>query len=201
MSSTAVVPWMPAGFAYDGYLTGCSVFLDADGNGVAGSGEALALASNGAFSLDVLFAEQLAGAARLQPADGAANASVAANSVICHDTATLMPERLPLAAPAPLICSPDLAPLVISAASTLLTVGEGVTSGELEDVFGLALPATRPIGRFNAFGVRHGSQHLIASLHVLRILRDLEDPLMRGFHGVRRLRSTPAQQTTPLGRR
>jgi hypothetical protein len=45
---------------------------------------------------------------------------VTAGSTVCHDIATLLPEHLPLAAPAPANCN---RPIVISPLSSLLLYG------------------------------------------------------------------------------
>ena len=138
--------------AYDGYLSSCAVFFDANDNGALDAGEDSALLQGGSFAVNLINPAQLpAGLLRLEPAAGSATASVAAGATTCHDIATLLPERLPLAAIGPDACGDTAAPTVISALSTLLTTEVAVTQEALKQA--LALPTGVTIGRHNAFQV------------------------------------------------
>lgn len=149
-----------SGVAYDGYLTSCNIFIDADSNGVRGASDPQATSTNGAFSLDIFSLDSLAGQVRLEPAPGNAVAAVPAGSPVCYDIATMLPERLPLAAPVPDSCDPGRAPTAVTAASTLLVSGVELTPSQLATAFGLDLPAGASIGRYNALQVRaHACLH------------------------------------------
>lgn len=108
-------------------------------------------ATSGAFSINLSSPSQLSGVLRLVPAAGTETTAVQVASPVCHDIATLLPERLPLATPVPDSCAADAEPSVVSALSTLLTTGVEMSSETLRQA--LALPGSSTIGRYNAFQV------------------------------------------------
>jgi hypothetical protein len=90
---------------------------------------------------------------RLVPAPGSATTAVASgDSTTCHDLATFLPERIPLAAPAPKVCAVGgdvlQAPIVLSPASSLLAYDPKLTQKVLRQAAGL--PSEVVIGRFDA---------------------------------------------------
>ena len=74
-----------------------------------------------------------------------------ASADFCYDTSSLLPKRLPLAAPAPDSCVVSTA---LSPASSLLVFGRsaGLTQGLLRSALGL--PERIVIGQFDALTVR-----------------------------------------------
>lgn len=122
-----------SGVVYDGYLNGCVVYLDTNGNRLRDPGEAFGISQNGIFSIDVPAGNLTAEAVfRMEPAT--ARGQVSPGADICYDISTLMPERLPLAAKAPEWCGPGATPLVLSPLSTLATL---IGDAQVEDVFEL----------------------------------------------------------------
>ena len=122
------------GVVYDGYLHGCLVYLDVNGNGQRDAGESFGVSQNGTFSVEVGPYGNLTetGVFRMEPAT--TRGQVNPGSDTCHDISTLMPERLPLAAKAPGSCGPDAPPLVLSPLSTLATL---IGEAQVESVFEL----------------------------------------------------------------
>lgn len=121
---------------------------------IVDGGEVLGTTMSGNFSLTLASIAQLGGLVRLQPAPGNATDAVQPGDALCYDMATLLPERLPLAAPAPDACGALVAPTVISALSTLLTTDVPVAQATLKQAF--SLPTNVTIGRYNAFQVKKG---------------------------------------------
>jgi hypothetical protein len=145
------------GVVYDGYLHGCVVYLDVNGNKQRDNGEPFAVSAMGMFSIQVPGSNLTDAVFRMEPATSRGRVSQGADS--CHDISTLMPERLPLAAKAPESCGPDAEPIVLSPLTTLATL---VGQSQVEDVLEL------PPGLLGSDTLRTA---LDGSLDALRIMR------------------------------
>ena len=122
------------GVVYDGYLHGCVIYLDENGNKQRDDGEPFGVSTMGMFSIQVPGSRLTDAILRMEPATAGGRVSPGADT--CHDISTLMPERLPLASKASKSCGPDAKPIVLSPLTTLATL---IGESQLEDV--LELPA------------------------------------------------------------
>ncbi|KAL4419904.1 hypothetical protein ABPG75_007002 [Micractinium tetrahymenae] len=125
------------GVAYDGYLSACTLFLDASGDGQLQDGELSATIVNGSFALTGLASVSQLAPLYVVPAERIRARVRAGSTSVCHDIATLLPQDLPLAAPRPDSCN---ASLVVSPLTTLLALapeGSGLSEASLKAALGL----------------------------------------------------------------
>ncbi|KAL4419903.1 hypothetical protein ABPG75_007001 [Micractinium tetrahymenae] len=126
-----------SGVAYDGYLSACTLFLDASGDGQLQDGELSATIVNGSFALSGLASVSQLAPLYVVPAERSKARVRAGSTSVCHDIATLLPQDLPLAAPRPDSCN---ASLVVSPLTTLLALapeGSGLSEASLKAALGL----------------------------------------------------------------
>jgi hypothetical protein len=119
--------------------------------------EGTAVITNGTFVIETT-PGMMTGAALIRPAAvdsiEALSLASAMQSSTCFDMATLLPEKLPLAAPVPIPAEGEGtcgAPIVISAASTILAEDEEVTQQMMRAAF--QLPEGVVVGQYNAMQV------------------------------------------------
>lgn len=124
--------------AYDGYLSECTIFFDANGDGVSSATDPATTVHGGTFSLSPSLTAASLGNAYLIPAPRTTPSTTVSSDAasICYDTALQLPNYLPLAAPAPTSCN-NL--IVISPLTTLLMYGSpfGLTAAGLTTALGL----------------------------------------------------------------
>ena len=126
---------LAAGYAYSGYMTRCQVYIDANQDATKTVGEPSDTTNEGYFSIAVPSSNFQGFIVRLDPADSDLVGPVSAGSQVCHDMATLLPQRLPLASPIMQRCDGS-SPIAITSLSTLLTV-PGVTESSIRELFSL----------------------------------------------------------------
>jgi len=163
--------WICTGVAYDGYLTNCAIYLDSNGNNQMDESESSVLSSNGYFSLPAPSINLEGYIIRMTPAETEVfpDKFVTPGSDTCHDIATLLPERLPLAARPPNTCQKDSI-IALSPISTLMTL-PGVSAERVEAAFSIPRNAnigSRDILRVRTYHLRlHIQIYAIVSYHLL----------------------------------
>eukprot|EP00890_Picochlorum_soloecismus_P005637 jgi/Picsp_1/6074/NSC_03428-R1_fg-gap repeat protein len=124
-----------SGYAYSGYMSGCQVYIDANQDSAKTFGEPSDTTNDGYFSIPVPSTNFQGFVVRLDPAESNFMGPVSAGSQVCHDMATLVPQRLPLASPILQRCDGS-SPIAVTSLSTLLTV-PGVTDSAIRELFSL----------------------------------------------------------------
>lgn len=126
---------LAAGYAYSGYMSGCQVYIDINQDATKTVEEPSDTTDEGYFSIPVPSSNFQGFIVRLDPAESDLVGPVSAGSQVCHDIATLLPQRLPLASPILQRCDGS-SPIAINSLTTLLTV-PGVTDSSIRELFSL----------------------------------------------------------------
>lgn len=137
------------GVAYVGYLSSCNIYLDMDLDVVRDANEPFDLISNGTFSFAAPSLDLSGQMIRLEPAAASMVSQVSPESNTCHDMATLLPERLPLAAASPTTCSSNSI-IAVSPLSTLAAM-QGITSDDISTA--LSIPTGYNFGSIDILRV------------------------------------------------
>ena len=106
-----------AGHVFSGYMTGCQVYIDANQDAAKTLGEPSDTTDDGYFSIPVPSANFQGFILRLDPAESDLLGPVSSGSQVCHDMATLIPQRLPLASPILQRCDGST-PIAVTSLST-----------------------------------------------------------------------------------
>lgn len=108
--------------AFDGYLSNCAVFFDANGNGLSDSTDPATTVYGGTFKLDSSLTAANLGIAYLvpEPRTTATKSVTSDGAGICYDKTLQLPHYLPLAGLAPSTCNNTI---VISPLTTVLVSG------------------------------------------------------------------------------
>jgi hypothetical protein len=137
------------GVAYVGYLSSCNIYLDMDLDVVRDANEPFDFISNGTFSFAAPSLDLSGQMIRLEPAAASMVSQVSPESNTCHDMATLLPERLPLAAASPTTCSSNSI-IAVSPLSTLAAM-QGITSDDISTA--LSIPTGYKFGSIDILRV------------------------------------------------
>ena len=137
------------GVAYVGYLSSSNIYLDMDLDVARDANEPFDVTSNGTFSFAAPSLDLSGQMVRLEPAAASMVNQVSPESSTCHDMATLLPERLPLAAASPTPCSSNSI-IALSPLSTLAAM-QGITSDDISTA--LSIPTGYSFGSIDILRV------------------------------------------------